>query len=312
MARPGFYNDNEYRAYPFVFKTDYLGAALPNSAVVDCGLIMGLDSGFDPVEHAVWLSRISRAGGEVTFELETDAPGAAGATLSFACAEGAADWTVVQAEAGDSGTYSPCGTEPLWEGFLVPGPLTELVALLAENGDELVYGAGERALEPSRIQSLVKSYVRSINVGNFRRVRCDPPSICEAASESVSDDIAVNATCMQGPIRLKEGYNCRIRQTERTRELRVFAESGAGDTDTQELCAHGGELPLYAGEPYDPETGFFSGGPSCRQVISTVNGVGGANVNITGGTGVSVTADAETSTLTIALVRNNLVGKCET
>lgn len=312
MARPGFYNDNEYRAYPFVFKADYLGPALPNSAAVDCGLIMGLDSGFNPAEHTVWLSRVSRAGGEVTFELATDAPVAAGTNLFFTCAESTADWIVVRAEGGSSGSYSPCGTEPLWEGFLVPGPLAELVALLGENGDELIYPAGERTIEPSRIQSLVKSYVRSINVGNFRRVRCDPPTSCEAASESVSDDIAVNAICMQGPIRFKEGYNCRIRQTERTQEIRVFAEPGSGDTNTEELCTHGGELPLYEGEPYDPETGFFSGGPSCRQVISTVNGVGGANVNITGGTGVSVTADAETSTLTIALVRNNLVGKCET
>jgi hypothetical protein len=129
---------------------------------------------------------------------------------------------------------------------------------------------------------------------------------------ATSTDIVVNATCLQGPLRFREGINCRIRQLSRNNEILVLAERGAGDTDTTELCAHGGELPLYANEPFDEDTGFYSGGPSCKQVISTINGVTGANVNILGDTGVTITADTETTTLTIALAQNNLIGNCGT
>lgn len=314
MPRPGFYNDNEYRAYPFVYKTDYFGEALPDSAVVDCGIIMGLSSGFSHSEHAVWLASITRSGGVIQFEFATDAPGAAELPLVFECSENASEWEAVFSQSAPaSGFDLECATEPAWEGFLVPGPLTELLELLSANGDTLSFPSGERDLEPGRIQSLVKSYVRSISLGNLPRVRALPPSDCAESSDSLSsEDIVVNAVCMQGDLRIKEGYNCRIKQTDRLNELRVIAEKGAGDTARSELCDHGSELPLYSSEPFDEETGFYSGGPSCSQTISTINGIGGANVNIVGGTGVTVNANAETNTVTVALAQNNFVGNCGT
>jgi len=309
MPRPGFYNDNEYRAYPFVYKSDFSGPLLPDSAVVDCGIIMGLDSAFEHEAHAVWLAGITRAAGVIRFELATDAPGAAALPLVFECADTAEDWTSIFA-LSDPAATSPCAIEPTWEGFLVVGPLEALRALLSENGDELTFPARERSLEPGRIQSLVKSYVRSISLGNLPRVRALPPSICHDETAPDPRELVVNAFCMQGNLRIKEGYNCRVKQTDELNEIRVTAEVGGGDTDVDELCAHGGELPLYPGEPFDPETGFFSGGPACNQVISTINGIGGGSVNIVGGTGVNVTADAETNTVIVALAQNNLVGNC--
>ena len=74
MPRPGFYNDNEHRAYPFIFNKDQ-AAALPDSLVVDLNVIMGLDSEFEPGAHDVWLDRVTRAGDTLTLELRTDAPG---------------------------------------------------------------------------------------------------------------------------------------------------------------------------------------------------------------------------------------------
>lgn len=310
MARPGFYNDNEYRAYPFIFTTEYTAAGFPNSAVVDCGLIMGLASGFNAAAHSVWLSAVRREAGAIIFEVSTDAPGATSAPLLFSCPEDSADWTTLFSEAANS--PAECGSEVVWEGYLVHGPLTALLAMLDENGNELNFAPNQCVAEPSRIQSLVKSYVRSINVGNFPRVRHTPPPDCETSSSAANSDIVINAQCIQGPVRLKEGYNCRIRQTARLNELRITAERGAGDTNTDELCEHGGELPLYSSEPFDPATGFYSGGDSCKQVISTINGAGGTNVNIIGGSGVRVSTSEAEHTLTVELLRNNLVGGCET
>lgn len=312
MPRPGFYNDNEYRAYPFVARAEYAEPGLPDSGIVDCGIIMGIDSQFEHGEHAVWLAGVSRASGAIQFTFNSDAPGTFGVSLVFECPESAQEWVTVfgESESASAGPAS-CATEPRWEGFLVVGPQAALVAWLTENGNAVSFTAQDRVLEPGRIQSLVKSYVRAVNIANLPRVMHSPPAGCGSPVE-LETDVVVNAACLQGHLRFKEGANCRIRQIDRTRELVVSAELGAGDADTAELCQHGGELPLYDNEPFDAETGFYSGGPSCKQVISTINGVGGTNVNITGGTGVSVVADAETNTLTIALTQNNVTGNCGT
>lgn len=312
MPRPGFYNDNEYRAYPFVFRTSYPGPALPDSAIVDAGLIMGLDSGYNPAEHSVWLSSISRSSGVLTFTFASDAPGAATQTLSFECSAAATEeWLSVFGESGTiAGVANECDPAPVWEGFLVVGALEPLLEQIADN-EIVAYPSKARVLEPGRVQSLLKSYLRSVNVGNFARVRALPAPECDdGSSAGVEDEVVVNATCMQGNIRFKEGYHCRIRQIERTNEINISADLTAGDTDFSPLCEHGGDLPLYAGEPFDAVTGFYGGGPACNQVISTINGLGGPNISLIAGTGVTITTNSADKTITIARAQNNLVGGC--
>lgn len=310
MPRPGFYNDNEYRAYPFVFEPGYDGPALPNSAVLDAGIIMGLDSEYDPRAHSVWLSSISRANSVVSFVFATDAPGAANTLLQLDRDEDDSEWVTSTGQSAFPPGIDPlCVPAPVWEGFVVTGPLYDLLLQLAP-GQTITFPAKARVLEPARIQSLVKTYVRSINVGNTPRTRALPPEECQEEQSETINDIVVNRTCMHGDVRLKEGYNCRIRQVDNSNEIRVSAEKNAGDTNTAELCAHGGELPLYEGEPFDEVTGFYSGGPACNQVISTVNGVGGPNLTISGGAGVRVDVDAGTHTITVALSQTNLLSNC--
>ena len=195
---------------------------------------------------------------------------------------------------------------------MVAGPLQALCALVADGGT-VTFPANERRVEPGRIQSLVKSYVRSINVANFSRVMALPPTDCRPADPNDGvRSIVINRRCMKGEIRFKEGYNTRIQQIGRNNELRFAAEKGAGDTDYTQLCAHGSELPLQENgdDTYDPETGFFSGGPACDQVLSTINGISGSNVTLVGGTGISITTDAIANKITIAPATNNIVGNC--
>lgn len=311
MPRPGFYNDNEYRAYPFVFRTSYPGPALPDSAVVDAGLIMGLDSQYDPAEHSVWLASIARVGSALTFTFASDAPGAAVAPLAFTCAVTADEWLSVFGESAPLSEISAtCDPAPVWEGFLVVGQLTALLEQVTD-GTTVTYPAKTRVLEPGRVQSLLKGYLRSVNLGNFPRVRALPAPECDDDGEG-DNSIVVNATCMQGNLRFKEGYNCRIRQVDRSNELRISAERNAGDMNVSELCAHGGELPHYTDEPFDETTGFFGGGPACNQVISSINGIKGPNVSLVAGTGVTVTTNSQDKTITLSLAQNNLVGNCGT
>jgi hypothetical protein len=337
MPRAGFYNDNEYRAYPFVYKVtdavpsfaelpssgnkhmiyltrdtgakyrwtgnayallDPTAPALPDACILDAGVIMGLMSEFDPTQHSVWLESVSRVADVFTFTFRTDAPGAASQPLTFTRPADASEWLSEQVDAAD------------WEGFFVTGPLTELAAQMPNNTAMTIANV-DRVLEPARIQSLVKSYLRSVSLGNYRRTLVTPSSACETSSSAVNvREIVVNAEGLQGDLRLKEGYNCRISQTDFNREIRVAAEVGAGLPPDNELCSRGGELPLYAGEEPPEGSPFLSGGPACDETIATINGMGGPNVTLIGGPGVGVTTDSENFSVRVALDTNSLVGNC--
>ena len=307
MSRPGFFNDNENRAYPFVHSGTYAGAALPQAAIVDAGIIMGLYSGFDHGQHSVWLASISRASGLFHFTFATNAPALVSVPLVFTCPDTTGEWLTITAESDPLSPY--CNDPPGWEGFLVVGDLAALRAVVANN-TTTTFPTTVRALEPARTQSLVKSYVQAISVGNFSRVMALPPVACRSGSVSTERTVVTNRNCMQGALRVKEGFNCRIKQTDRSNELLFAADTASGDTNTTELCAHGGEIALYTDEPHDPVTGFYSGGPACNQVIATINGVGGSNVNLVGGTGVTVATNPQTHTLTISLAATNVGGSC--
>ena len=118
MPRAGFYNDNEYRAYPFIARLAYSGLTpCPNSAIVDCGFIMGLDSEYDPEEHVVYLYRVTRLSDTFEFEFRTTAPGAVAYPLIFERAVTTPEWASEFVESGVNTETSVCLTEPAWEGY---------------------------------------------------------------------------------------------------------------------------------------------------------------------------------------------------
>lgn len=400
MPRPGFYNDNEYRAYPFIYNKPDTLPALPTSAVLDAGFIMGLDARYDETVHTVWLSSIVKTGNIFEFIFRTNATDA---TISFT-RHSDGEWALEHNESV-ADIANPCADEPIWSGFLVTGPLAALVAVFNVSGSSSVrtFQPNDYQVEQGRIQNLNKAYLRSISVGNYARVRVPP---CGVTGINENRPIVLNARCMKGDIRLKEGYNCLITQTDRANEISVTAAKGAGaGSASEELCENNGELPLspaeqlplgpikatkfieafdirgqnpptdaqlaellplecagnqigdtygwksnlknIGGEPpnfYEAQyytwnnkawvrspvfqfyeineetvngageivlvpTGvyedfpkymppdiqsieaFFSGGPRCCEIISTINGAGGSNVNIIGGAGINILID---------------------
>jgi hypothetical protein len=322
MAKPGFYNDNEYRAYPFIARRPIIAVdacgvpdstpqtvttPLPNSAVVDAGFIMGIDSEFDEETHTVYLARIVRDNDEFTFEFRTNATGATTRPIIFT-RHAAAEWLN---ETADSNPGLPeCATEPAWEGFLVTGPLDDLLAELPVNG-ELLFAATDYVVEPGRVQSLIKAYVRSINIGNYGRVMASNEE-CNESSEPVGTrEIIVNARCLTGDLKFKEGYNCLIQQVNRTNAIRVGVGASSVPPDS-ELCLYGSELPFYPGEVPPAGSKFLSGGPACDEVISTINGLVGPNVQLVGGTGVKIVTTQNENKITIQLAKNSLTTEgCE-
>lgn len=307
MPRPGFYNDNEYRAYPFIFRPLAVGdVRLPNSAIVDCGIIMGLDSEFDGEQHKVWLKTVRRVNDVFEFEFDTDAPGAANTPLIFSRSVDAEEWTTEDAE---SNPYvkddNSCAVEPVWSGFLVTGPLTELTEALPANGSlnlEQNY-----VLEPARIQSLVKTYLRAISLGNLSRP--EARSACDQTPPT-SRHVIINKRCVTGDIRFKEGYNAQIRQRQLAREIAISAGRNLGTPFDAAICEAYGEVPFYPGEEPPAGSKFLSGGPACDELVSSINGVPGPDVNIIGGTGIEITADPETNTVFVDLSTRTIAGNC--
>ena len=306
MPRPGFYNDNEYRAYPFIFKAGQADF-LPNSAVVDCGIIMGLDSEFDAAQHIVWLASVRRVGNNFEFELHTDAPGAQDTPLVFTRAVTADEW---QSEYVEAAPYvrdeNSCAVEPVWSGFLVTGPLTDLAAQMPGNNTAEL--SQNFVLEPGRIQSLVKSYLRSITLGNMGRP--EARSSCDPANE-LARPVVINERCITGKIRFKEGYNAVVTQRNSSNEISIGAAAGSGAQADADLCEHGSEVPFYPDEQPPEGSQFFSGGPSCDELVSSVNGVQGPDITIAGGTGVNVKVDPDNPhTITVSLSDVTIAGNC--
>ena len=320
MPRPGFYNDNEYRAYPFVFKPAQVNK-FSDAIIVDAGIIMGLDSEFSNSDHAVWLHevrRVTRQNEEDVFEFEirSDAPGTISSPLIFTRAADAEEW---ENEYVESAAYrknvNSCAVEPAWSGFLVTGPLTALKSLLPPGGDPIKLHDDTESpadplyeLEPARIQNLTRHYLRSISIGNLSRPLAG--SACDTDNDDNAREVIVNYRCISGDIRFQEGYNCQIRQATANNDIIVSASKGLGAPIDSELCENHGEIPFYPGEAPPPGSKFLSGGPACDELVSTINGVSGPDINIVAGTGVTVTPNPETNTIQIEISATNNAGNC--
>lgn len=375
MSRPGFYNDNEYRSYPFVFESIekfnsaadfpeigsvgvlYRGATdalsryvkndgyitvspqepdLPNSLIVDAGFIMGLDANYDDKTDYVWLEKIDRVcvPGRVDFKMIFRTTSANQSliftrTVAPSASDGDAEWSTEYAQSAIAGN---CGGEPMWSGFIVTGRLNDLIAYTtslfgsppADSAitHSLAFGHSQYRIEPARVQNLQKAYLRSISVGNYSRATV-PACTTTYTPIAQPKTIIVNKACMSGNLRLKEGYNCRITQTNRDNTISIGAAKGSGAAEDSALCENGGEIPFTpneirpievaaaAGKP-EVRSKFLSGGPSCKDLIFSVNGIGGRNVNLIGGANFSVRGpDAgETSTLHID-INQNRQGGCD-
>lgn len=287
-----FYSDNEHRSYPLV--DGQIGLPVPNDAIVDFGAVMGNRSGFVSGRDAVWLYRVSRSGSTFTFEFRTDASALSGRGLIFdrdladpeyTCSFSSAEAVSATSEDGED-------SDPLMEGFLVTGRMSTLAGVLAD-GEEWVDHDADQTVEPALLQNLANTAVRNVNLANADRTRVPDgcPGSSASSSDSVSDDsLIVRARGLDGPLVLKEGYNCSIRLSRQDNSLTLSAAVGSGEG---EPCA---EVPLW---PEEAAVGLLSGGPSCADVLKSVSGVGGRVVRIVGGDGIAVYPGVDTNTLVI-------------
>lgn len=320
MARPGFFNDNANRTFPFQqgtagINTPASGAVtlhqLPDNFIIDCGFITGPESGFVEDEHTIFLYSIKRASATVfLFEFRSDAPALQDTPLIFSRNLADDDYTTEFLES-DIPEYIPlsqsaslsdsesetaiCG-EPFWSGYLVTGSMSAIADRFSVGSTVARLGTDEVIIEPALIQNLNESQVVSINIANGDRTRALRPEDCPQNEWDFETGlIYTNRECLQGDVRLRAGYNLALNQflASNTIQLSAIVNAGLG-----EPCE---EVPLFAAEtpPIGAENNLLAGDFYCNEVLRSVNGLQGPNINLFAESGVSIIAVQETNTVLI-------------
>lgn len=303
MSSTGFYNSNKYRHYPFI---PGCACEMGDSAIVDFGcLFFAWDNDYDPTTHTVYLDRVRRpASGDIEIYVRTTAPGLADDVLLFVFPAAASDYSVqyvreqAMPSAGNlassafSGTaeelsaVDACGESPRWQGYLVIGDVAALHAILdgVESGS-LATIASTSIFEHALVRNLANSRVRFMGVANKDRTRSAAPAGCrEFCWEEAVQDVYVVASCLYGHIRLREGYNTLIDQSDAGNSLTIHGRVGAGRGEPYS------EIPLYAGEsgPLNRD-GDLGGALICCNTVRSLNGVAGRLMRLNVGAGVELT-----------------------
>lgn len=335
MSRAGFYSDNEFRAYPFV--KDSGAFVLSNKAIVDFGCTMRANSGFVPGTHKVWLYQITKVSDDYTFHFKCDAPGLVGKSLVFRFRTGDPEYAtqfsneiVSEEYLTQSQVEGYCNDDVKWEGFMVIGKLTYADlsfipttiltwktvydGLLHKSGENFILYAdaapdGESVadntkgiyVEPALIQNLSDGYVRTINVANRSRTVVTNVAGCDNV-DPVDDLVYVQSECLFGDVKIKPGFNCTLRLNPNDNSMTIGGEVGAGEG---EPCS---EFKFYP-EEVSPDGGlFYTGGPACKEILQSINGVSGKVVRIVGGQGVEVKPGNDAHTIIISGDSHGLAG----
>jgi hypothetical protein len=306
MAKPAWYNDNQFRDFPFVTRVEPLAKTagfasessgqpilhLPHSAIVDFCAIMEIDAEYDEHDgHIIYLHAVSRFGDVFTFKFRTTAESAVNHEIAVSRELTDPEFLITRNTAStvlpEELVQFACPDQPRWTATVVTGSMREL-AILLDDGETLYADPGLWQIEPARVQSLKKSYLRSVNLANAARHHTTPVAGCSLSSSYADDGPAIPAAyCLDGPLKFKEGFNCTIRQDNNNNAIIIGAGVGVGDGVPCE------EIPLYEGELPRPGEQFLSGGPACNEVIKSINGVTGTDITILTGRGFQVQVDSD-------------------
>lgn len=316
MSKQGFYNDNMFRAYPFVYPDE--GVGLPKSTIVDFGCYTCSNVDYIEGQNSVWLKSVSRSGDEFTFTFECDADGLSGRYLIFTRNLNQQEFSysfsdvVIEEDVGsDSLDGGGCYEKSLWEGYLVTGSLEDLSGIL-DSGDTI---DGITVVEPSLVVNVQAGGVRAINVANRLPITVTPAEDCGVAEEE-EPQIYLYKACLTGDITFSHGYSCNAGITPANNEISFTAtvtESVKG-----QFCGNEGDTNIYLKSnlvpgmmvsPYQvvPEdSALYTGGPLCSETLKSINGIGGKRLWIVGGKGIELTTNGETNTIQVEATLSGL------
>lgn len=317
MPRPGWYNDNENRTFPFQNNTaglPYVGTLtnvknLPDYFIVDCGFTIGSEADYVEGENFVYLYKVSRSGSVISFEFRTTDSEMADTPLVFTrdISDDIYSLEYLDSDAppdpgSESESYDVECRQPFWSGYLVTGDMTLIAGDIAD-GASITNSTEDAKVELALVQNLSGTAIFSMQLANTDRTRvtgaeeCDDPTWPFTTGETYE-----TARCLVGDVRFKEGYNISISTNPVTNTITFSPVVGAGEGEPCE------EVKLFPEEtpPIDSTNNLLEGGPLCNELIRAVNGIGGPVLNIFAGNGVSITPEPDDCTLVIDVNLNDL------
>jgi hypothetical protein len=335
MPRPGWYNDNANRTFPFVEGTagiPYSGTLsemvnLPDYFIVDCGFIMGPESAYVEGNHFIYLYRVARSGNVVEFEFRSTDPIMATTGLKFTRTVTDEDYTLEYLDSDspdDPVSESDSDTEscekPFWSGYLITGDMSLVGEAIADSVSITSSGIDEGFVEPTLIQNLAGSAVVSIGLANTDRTRVvfeggtENPCYAERPQWDFNTDCGTDseerpirctyeyARCLTGDVRFQPGYNMTIAASPSTNTILFSPIVGAGEGEPCE------EVKLFPTEtpPIDATNNVLEGSILCNELLRSINGHGGPLLQFRAGTGVVIIPDPDNSKIVIDINLNNL------
>lgn len=208
MAKVGFYNDNQYRDYPFIgggHESEFY--ELAQDAIVDVGFTLGPSVIYDPAKDSIALASVESDGTTLKYnfyvyrnsvvnppiEKPTDPTIATGIAVTFSLNADTSPFSTVYADGayvlGDrvlddlTFDYNPdlavCTFNAEYatvrvisnmsvRGFLTIGDSTKILDDVYRRGG--IVNFATYVVEPSRVQSSYQHYLNSIRIGNKERL----------------------------------------------------------------------------------------------------------------------------------------------
>lgn len=264
MPQTDFYNHNQYIAYPLKTRESSLypfgSYNLRESALVDMGFVLGIDSAYDPT-YGMQLVSIEVAGSLITFVCQDTA---ATATFRFEFDQADPFGTVVEADAAEGAEF---GT-----GFAVAGDL----ATLGTEFPNGVHTASESIyIEEGTVQSLYQHYVKQFTIGSQFPTPWHTLAECGGSPSDIYR-YKITGRNLTGDRRFKAGYNATISVSERDNAIEIGASQGAGEGEPCE------PVDLYGSSQSSLSSVLSSSmsgqaipisPPRCKDVFNTLNGV---------------------------------------
>lgn len=337
MARPGWYNDNVNRSFPFMEGTvgfPLVGTSphkmtlLPDYVIADCGFTLGGQSEYVDGSDVVYLSSVVRTGALFVFTFRASDEETNPYILTFSRAIDADPYELSYSDSdfphlADSISDSvPLDCQrPFWSGYLVTGDMEQLAAVLLDGESFTRTADGGGRVEPALVQNLSATIVNSIGLGNSDRTRAkapnersdDNPTGCDPYVWPFPTDcgdapcVYVQTDCVKGDVRFEAGYNMAVSANASTNTITFSVIANAGDgTPCDETP--GQQVPLFPGEslPSDGTSKVFGGGPLCNELIRSINGTGGPLFQFKAGQGVVITPKPAENKIVIDIDLNTI------
>ena len=295
-----FYSENLVRAYPFVEQNipnardmTFSGGgtyALPDNAIVDFVAMLSVGVNFNPQTDNVYLYEISRLDNFLVFVFRFTGEDSNIVELRFTrqvSSSSSANYTEFVQE------YNEVAGTKAW---LTTGHLDKLTSILDSTGKYLRRADQEIKILPARIQLLYSSFVSEINIANSPRTVA--PDYC--LPNISSSAYVINDENITGEIRFMPGFNSIVTQNDVTNTLEFDAKKGEGKG---EPC---GEIMLNDKETRPFGSKLFTGGPSCGELVKTINGVQGPKISFIPGNGIDFIADPDNHTIYVVPSMRNL------